>query len=338
MKLPYSTLPQHLLKKTLAPLYFLCSNEPLLLQEAVATIRNTARQQGWSERVSITVETGTEWEDTFYAHTHGLSLFSAKKIVELNLTQTKLTAAIGKVLAEYAARPNTDTLLIISTAKLDANNEKSAWYKSIEKTSIVIPIWPIAPEQFAQWILQRAQSLQLTITQPVAKQLAAQLEGNLLAAAQEIEKLHLLQMDGTQSSQAIADSITDNSRFDIFNWVESVLLGQQQRCLRILKNLMAEDTEPTLILWALARELRMLTDMLKKIQEGATLGELFKQFFIWEKRQPSVRAFLQRHNSTRCLDFFLHAAKIDRIIKGAESGLVWIEFQTLALKIASKPS
>lgn len=333
MKLAYPQLAQHL-AKNLAPIYLVSGDELLLVQEAVDTIREAARNAGFMERFVISAEQGVDWGKLIYSEAHSLSLFATKKIIELNLSHIKLNNTSGKMLEEYAQIPLSDTLLIIYTAKLDTKVEKSPWYQAIDKIGITLPIWPINPEQLPQWIIQRTKKLNLNVTKQAAERLATLVEGNLLAAAQEIEKLSLLQPNGTLDHETIDNVVTDHAHFDIFNLVDSVLLGNSQRSLRILHNLAAEDTEPTLVLWALTRELRTLADIQKQIKQGSSLTSLFGKFRIWEKRQPSVRAFLQRHTLQHGWELLINAAKIDRIIKGAEIGNTWDELQTLAVKIA----
>ncbi len=160
------------------------------------------------------------------------------------------------------------------------------------------------------------------------------MEGNLLAAAQELEKLSLLHPGGLIDTNTLDNAITDNARFDIFQLVDNTLLGNRPRSLRILQNLANEDTEPTLVLWALTRELRTLCEMQKKMKQGASLSSLFSQFRIWEKRQPAVRAFLQRHPQRDGWDLLLKAAEIDRMIKGIEIGNTWDTLADLVIKMA----
>jgi DNA polymerase-3 subunit delta len=324
MKLPYLQLSQHLTKQ-LAPIYFISSDEWVLAEEAITMIKTAANQAGFSEHVKILPDSAADLQELLYSDTHSLSLFSTKKIIEANLTLIKLNSAQGKIIAEYTAKPLPDTLIIIHTAKCDAKTEKTAWYQLIEKNSVTIPIWPLTNEQLPLWIIQRAKKLNLIINKPSADRLATLMEGNLLAAAQELEKLALLQISDSVTPSLIDDIVTDNTRFDIFHLVDSILIGNKKRSLHILKNLAAEDEEPTLILWAIARELRMLANILEQQKKGIPLNTLFSQFRIWEKRQPGVRAFLKRHSLESCWNSLLRAAKIDHIIKGAETGHIWNE-------------
>lgn len=326
MKLSYSQLSQHLLKN-LAPMYVVTSDELLLAHEAIDAIRTAAYDAGFTERIKITPESHSNWDELIYSDTHSLSLFSTKKIVEMNFHHIKLNNTHGKLLAEYAIKPLPGILIIIHAAKLDAKTEKSTWYQAIEKAGVVIPIWPLSIEQLPAWITQRAKKLNLNLTTSAAERLATLVEGNLLAAAQEIEKLSLLQHHDIITEELIDNAVTDHSQFDIFNLVDSALLGNHERSIHILRNLAASDVEPTLILWALTRELRLLAQILQQQKKGESLKTLFSQFRIWEKRQISIRAFLQRHSLQTCWNRLLDAAKIDRLIKGAEEGNVWLELE-----------
>jgi len=332
MKLAFQQLEQHA-AKSLAPIYLISGDETLLVQEAVDLLRASAQKKGFSERVRISTESNSEWGKQLYTNAYSLSLFAEQRILELDLRGSKLTQANSEILQSYAANPAANTLLIISSSKLDAKMEQSKWYKALDKNGIIIPVWPIAAEQLPQWIMQRAKKSQLTLTSTAAIQLAQRVEGNLLAAAQEIEKLCLLQPSGTLDEHALEEIIANHAHFDIFNLVDSVLSGNSKRSLHILQNLIAEDTEPTLINWALTRELSTMADIYQQTQQGITLAVLFGKFRIWEKRQVHVRAFLKRCTPALCWDLLLQAAQIDKIIKGVERGNIRDELERFILSI-----
>lgn len=332
MKLALQQLEQHVAKQ-LAPIYLISGDEILLVQEAVDLLRHSAQKKGFSERMRISAESGADWGKLLYANAHSLSLFSEQRILELDLRGAKINQANSEILQSYAHSPAFNTLLIMYSNKLDAKVEQSKWYKAIDKNGIVIPVWPIVAAQLPQWIMQRAKKSQLALTNQAAALLAQQVEGNLLAASQEIEKLCLLQSKNTIDDKALEEMISNHAHFDIFNLVDSVLSGDGKRSLHILQNLLAEDTEPTLIIWALTRELNIMAEINQQVRQGKPLPSLFSQFRIWEKRQPSVRAFLKRCTSSHCWDFLLHAAQVDRVIKGAESGNIQNELERLVLNI-----
>ncbi len=333
MKIALQQLEQQA-AKSLAPMYWISGDETLLVQEALDFLRQCAQKKGFTERTRIPVESNNEWGELLFANAHSLSLFAEQRILELDLRGAKLNAGNSEILQKYAQKPAENTLLLIYSHKLDAKTEQTKWYKAIEKQAVMIPVWPVTIEQLPQWLIQRAKKAQLTLTKEAAVRLAHQVEGNLLAAAQEIEKLSLLQPQATIDEHALDNIIANHTHFDVFHLVDSILIGNRQRALHILQNLLAEEIEPVLILWALTRELTTLSDIYQALRQGTALSALFGQFRIWEKRQPPVRAFLKRASIDSCWDLLLHAAQIDRIIKGADKGNVRDELERLVLAMA----
>lgn len=320
-----------LITKSLTPVYLISGNEILLIEEAVQAVRRMAQKQGY-ERTLIEAE-GTDWEQALYAHIHSFSLFANKKLIELNLRLLKLNAAQGKILEAYLNNIPADTILLIVASKLEPQQEKSKWYQAIEKVGTLLTCWPITPDQLPLWIIDRAKQYQLSIDKPTAEYLAQRVEGNLLAAAQEIEKLSLLQTE-TLDIPTIEQCTLDDARFDIFNLLDSALLGETTRCIRILETLFNSAVEPILMLWVLTRELRMLATMKRNLLRGEKLFQIFKQFHIWEKKKLSLRVYLERHTLQNIRKCLIHAAKIDRILKGVEPGNVQNELKILTLNMA----
>jgi DNA polymerase-3 subunit delta len=331
MKITLPQLSTHL-AKSLATVYLVSGDETLLVQEALDTIRLAAKQQGFLERQLITSH-DEEWTKSLYSASHNLSLLSNKKLLELDLSQIKFTATSSKILQEFVLHPIPDTILLIRSKKLDGRTGQAAWHQAIEKHGIVLPIWPINPQQLPAWIMQRSQKLGLTITSRSAELLAHACEGNLLAAAQEIEKLILVSLTHPVDDKIIIESIYDNAHFDIFTLVESALAGNHARSLRILKHLQDEGIETTLVLWAFTNELRLLNTLLKETQKGVSLSSLFSKYRVWEKRQLPIQQFLRRSKQTDCWQLLLIAAEIDRSIKGVSSANSWNELQRLTLAV-----
>ena len=333
MKITLQQLPQ-LASKSLAAVYLIGGEEILLVEEAMQIIRDAAQKQGFTERERILADSG-EWTQSLHIAAHSLSLFSNKRLLELDLTNAKLTAASSKILQEYANHPAPDTLLIVRIQKIDSKIEQSAWYKTFEK-HIVVPIWPVTPQQLPAWIIQRAKKIDLSFTQRAAELLAKYCEGNLLAAAQEIEKIKLLNAhSSTVDENLLTEFATDNAHFDIFTLVESALAANSERSLRILNHLQAEGIEPVLVLWAFTNELRLLNTLTKQTQKGMPLPTLFKQYRIWEKRQGPIQHFLRRATQKTCWKLLVMAAEIDRMIKGTEPGNTWDALEKLALSMGA---
>lgn len=329
MKCTLADLSHHL-TKGFKPIYLLSGDETLLVEEARELLRNAAKNQGY-EITRLTPDPTTAWGSLVHETTQSISLFSQQKCIELDLRQTKLLQANTGFLKTYAENPAPNTLLIICFTKLDKRTEQSAWFQALEKNGVHIPIWPIPLAALPQWILTRAKQKNLVLTKNMADWIAAQVEGNLFAAAQEIEKLSLLNTSLDQS--ALQEAISDSAYFNVFDLSDSLLSGTKERALRILNQLALEDTELPLVLWAITRELRTMADILTQQKEGKPLSLLFKQHRIFEKREPLVRAFLKRHTENTCWHFLKEAAEIDTMIKGADIGNPWDALQKLALKI-----
>lgn len=333
MQLRYEQLPQHL-EKNLAPIYLLSGDVPLLAQEASETIRTAAKQHGYLDRQVFHVESGFSWPK-FLTVSNNLSLFAHKQLLEIRLPTTQLGDGGSKALQAYALNPPTDKILLITVGKLDSTQQKSAWVQALTKTGVFIQFWPITNEQLPQWIEKRLTAAGLRAEKAGIELLAASAEGNLLAAVQEIEKLRLLFANTNEciSTETIAQTITDNARFDIFQLADTCLQGDRSRALRILLGLRGEGVEAILVLWSLAREIRVLTQIFYQIENGHALEQALQQQQVWDKRKPLVRQALKRHSSKSLVPLLKQAAKIDQIIKGLETGNAWDELERLIVKI-----
>lgn len=329
MQLRHEQLATHL-QKNLAPIYLISGEVPLLIQEAADSIRNAAAKRGYIDRHIFQVETGFSWPD-FLNDANTCSLFADQQFLELRFAPNQLGANGSKALQAYATRPPNNKILLITTQKLDATQQKSAWFQTVGKAGISIQIWPIANEQLPQWITQRLAAASLQAEREGIQLLAERAEGNLLAAAQEIEKLRLLYGSGTVTTQAIVQATTDSARFDVFQLSDAMLQGKSKRLYRILSSLQTEGIEPILVLWAITRELRTLIKIAHSIEQGIPLEQALQKHQIWEKRKPLFRHALQHHNSVNLYPLLQQAGTIDQIIKGLQLGNVWNELMSLAL-------
>jgi DNA polymerase-3 subunit delta len=331
MKLYQNQLLQHL-KNNLASIYLISGDEPLLIEETKHAIRKHAYDNGYQERKYLQVDKNFKWQDLLTV-ANNLSLFSERILIELNIPNAKPGDAGSKVLQSYAQNPPGDKILVIITSKLDAASLKSSWFKTIENKGVYIPIWPIDIAKLPQWIAQRMQQNGLKTDSSGLKLLTEYVEGNLLAAVQEIEKLRLLYGSGTLSTEQIAASITDNSRFNIFDLADNLLKGDHKKVIHILNCLKNEKVEPSLILWVLTKELRDLAIMAQNMQQGHSVDQVMQQFHIRQQRVPYIKRVLQLHSYKKILSMLQQCAQLDRIIKGVELGNIWDEFEQLCLVI-----
>ena len=334
MKLRAEQLAQHI-RRQLSPIYLITGDELLLVQETVATLNQATRDAGYNEKIIIEANNADAWLQLTH-ETQNLSLFSTKRVIECRIAQAKFGDAGGKALQLYAQHPAKDTVLLVVTSKLTIQQQNSAWFKAIDKVGIIIQIWPITGPQLPVWIRQRIKLAGLQIDNTGVQLLVDHVQGNLLAAAQEIEKLQLLFGNNIITAEQIAASITGNNRFNIFELGDSLLRGDTQLSLQILQCLQNEGNEPVLILWSITRELRTLINIAFELQQGLTFAQIIQAFAVREQRKPLIQNALKRHSYQEWLLLIQKASQVDRVVKGMQLGNVWDELQQLCLAITQK--
>lgn len=330
MKLNFQQLEQQISQK-LAPFYLISGDDPVQKQEALQMLRKTARQSGFNERVRLAPESGQE--DELFSALHSASLLSDKTLLELDFRAKAPVKAAAEILENYAANPSPHLLVLMDTAKLDDTAARSAWYKAVEKHGVVVTVWPVTREQLPQWIITRAKRYKIVMQPDAAALLADYVEGNLTAASQAVEKIYLLKQDKPIDAELIKNILADESRFTVFDLAESMISGSKARTLHILESLREDGTEPTIVLWSIARELRLLAEIALEKQQGISWDEIFKKHRIFSRRQPGIRSFLGRFNREACQDCLSQAADIDRVLKGAAAGNGWDALQILCLRM-----
>ncbi len=333
MRLRSDQLNNHLQKPSLAPIYFVSGDEPLQKLECVDQLRMSARAQGYDERLVFNVDKSFDWNSINDASAN-LSLFASRRIIELRMNSPKPGKEGGKVLLEYAQQLNEDNLLIISSDKLDKSAQNNKWVKAIEKIGVLIQVWPVSPAQLPGWIQNRLQSKQKRITLDAARLVALRVEGNLLAAQQEIDKLILLiEKDDIDTEDVIA-AVADSSRYDVFDLIDSAFLGNANRTLHMLQGLRNEGTEPMALFGAWMWEFRRLCSIAHQYESGSNLESLFKSYRIWDQKKRSMNAVLQRHSGQSFDKLLRFCATIDRTLKSSRREQAWDQFNTLLLAIA----
>jgi len=317
----------------LAPVYLVSGDETLVVQEACDEIRQAARKAGFTERERHHVDKQFEWPQLLTS-SNSLSLFNDKKIIELRIENGKPGAEGSKTICEYLAHASDDNLLLIVTPKLDSGTQRSKWVKQIEKAGYWIPIWPISAAQLPRWLQQRLQQVGLKADSQAIELLATRIEGNLLAAHQEIEKLRLLAKDEWLSPELIANTVADSARYDVFGLVDKALLGDARGAVRNLNGLKSEGTEPITILWALAREIRVLLTIASAVAQGQNFSWAAKNAGVWDKRQPLAQQALNRLHHKQLTLLLRQANGIDKAIKGLRNADTWNELTELLLNLS----
>lgn len=331
MRLRPDQLAAHL-RKTLALLYLVFGEEPLQALEAADAIRAAARERG-HERDCLTVETGFDW-NSLRQQACSPSLFAPLRLLELRMGNAKPGDAGAQALSAYAARPPEDVALLITAGKLDWNTQKSRWFAALDEAGVVVAAAPVEPQQLPGWIERRLRSRGLDPVPEAVTLLAERVEGNLLAAAQEIEKLALLADDRELTAQAVLAAVGDSARYSIYDFVDAALLGQPERVARILDGLRDEGIEPVLVNWALHQESRRLAMLAFARSRGQSLEAALAEQKVWEKRKPLLRQASQRLALTDCQRLLRACARTDRTIKGAETGSPWNALLANGLRLA----
>jgi len=311
--------------------YFISGDEPLQVMESADRVRATCRQQGYAEREVFDVDASFDWQ-RLRDEANCLSLFSSRRILDMRLPSAKPGRDGGQVLKEYASNIPQDTVLLITAGKLESAQKKSAWFKALDQVGVVMQCWPVGPERLPAWIMQRFQSRGMQPGREVVDYVCLHVEGNLLAAAQEIDKLNLLLGPGAVDIDRVREAVADSSRFSVFELADSALAGDPARVIRILHGLQAEGIEPVLVTWALAKDIRTLA-LVSANRDSADYA--LKQAGVWQNRLSLYKSCLARHSTARLNHLLQRCAKIDGITKGQQQGNVWDELQTLGYLLAA---
>ena len=329
MKVRPDQLKQHL-SKGLQPIYFISGDEPLQVMESADVIRATAREQGYSEREVMDVDSGFDWNLLLDAG-NSMSLFAEQRILELRMPTGKPGKQGGQVLLEYAERPADDAVLIITAGKLEGSAKNTKWFKTLDQAGVVVQCWPVAAHELPRWVEQRMAGKGMRASAEAVALIVERVEGNLLAAAQEVDKLYLLYGEANLGLEEVTSAVADSARYSIYDLVDSALLGDMARTARIVGGLKNEGVEPVLALWALSRELRLLTGIAEaNMSQDAAMAKAR----VWDSRKALLRKALSRHSLGRWHNFLKRCARIDKVIKGVESGRPWDELLALSTQIA----
>jgi DNA polymerase-3 subunit delta len=336
MQLRLEALDGHL-GKPLAQLYVITSDEHLLALEAADKIRAAARAQGYSEREVLSVERSFKWGELLAANQE-LSLFGDKKLIELRIPTGKPGKDGGAALQQYAKNLSPDNLTLITLPRLDWAAQKSSWVAALQQAAVYIDIPPVERAQLPNWISARLAQQGQSAERGALAFIAERVEGNLLAAHQEILKLGLLHPAGKLSDEQVRDAVLNVARYDVFKLSEAMLGGDPARLVRMLEGLKGEGEALPLVLWAVAEEIRTLLKLKAGMAQGRPLGALLKEYRIWGPRERMVEPALRRI-ALPTLEAALHqAAQVDKMIKGlrakAYAGDAWDAMLQLALNVA----
>ena len=326
MKLSTKQLAAHL-GKGLQPLYAVHGPETLLALEAADRIRDAARRAGATEREIFFAEPGCDW-NRLGASASNLSLFATKRLFEIRVPTGKPGAEGGRAIEAWCERPPEDTHTLVLLPELEWQSFKTQWFAALDRVGVVVEAKAVTRDELPQWLAERLARQDQRASVETLEWLADRVEGNLLAAKQEAEKLALLLPPGEISLEAIRGAVTDVSRFERDTLVEAVHGGDVSRVARAVSSLEAEGEPLPLLLWTLAEELRLLMSI--------AAGERPRRF-LPPDRMEALNRTAKRHDSASFHRELLRAHRIDRMIKGVDAGDPWDSLLELALGIAGRP-
>ena len=311
--------------------YLVTGAEPRLIAEACEAVRAAARAQGYADREVHFLERGFDW-DGLLADAANLSLFATRRLIELKIGPAP-DAGAQKALAGLAARPPADTLLLVS-GEIERKSLSTQWVRAFEEHGVLVVAQAVERAALPGWIRDRLGRKGVTIEPAAAELLADRVEGNLLAAQQEIERIALLMPGAELDAGRIAELVADSARYDVFELAAAAFSGQPQRALRILAGLRAEGREPPLVLWALLNDLRGLSRVVQRLERERSIDDIFRSEQIWSNRQGPLKSASRRLSRSDIDSLLLAAATADRIAKGSLRGDAWVALESLVARIA----
>ena len=318
------------LQKVLSPVYFLSGDEPLQLGELADAIRKAGKINDYHHREIISVDKNFNWNELAFA-SDSLSIFSDKRIIELRIPTGALGVDGAKAVTNYCNRPPEDTILLITAGKIDSKSTKSRWFEALDKIGVIIQVWPLEGADLNRWLQQRFQKRGLQTDAQGLVVLAARVEGNLLAAAQEIEKLYVLYGSGFISVDQIYDVVADSSRYDVFKLMDAVLATDINKVIKILSGLKAESIAAPVVLWALTRDARLIIQVKLAIAKGQNTDLVLRNHGVWDRRKQLITQAMNRLSDNQLNKILVASAKADRQIKGQELGDAWETLLAISL-------
>lgn len=332
MKVYPDKLAAHL-KKSVSPVYVVSGDEPLLVQEVSDLIRSELRSQGYLERELFHVDGSFDWQDVLFS-ANSMSLFAEQKVLELRLATGKPGDKGSKALQTYIEQPPEGTTMLLILPRVDQATQRSKWFKALDAKGAFIQVWPIEKRDLPRWIGGRMQQAGLKPDRDAIQVLIDRLEGNLLAAAQEVERLKLLSDDGRVTADLVQSSVANNARYDVFGLIDMAVGQDGRQTWRMLQGLRNEGAEVMYLNAMLAREVRNLIQIQHALADGQPSSAVFKKYRIWDKRKNLVSRCLKARSSGDLMACLKLSASVDGAVKGMRQSDPWIEleqgFMTLA--------
>lgn len=333
MQLRVDQLDAHV-QQPLRPVYLISGDEPLQVMESLDALRRAARRQGYTSREILSVNREFSWDQLTQA-ADSLSLFAERRIIELRIDGSGPGKDGGQALVDYVERPADDAILLIQMGKLDQRSQSAKWFRALDSIGVVVIVWPVKPAQLPAWLQQRLRSRGLTLERDAIALLASRVEGNLLAAAQEVEKLCLLYAEhkSALTVREVANAVADSARYSVYDLVDTACNGALLKAVTTLQGLRQEGVPAALVLWALTSEIRNLYAFAAALHSGEPEARVLGS--VWQSRKALVSAALRRLPLPSWVILLQLCAAADQIVKGARRGREWDALQQIVIGLAA---
>ncbi len=323
------------LRDRLAPIYLVCGDDPLLVQESCDLIRAKLRSEGFSERALFHVEPKFDWQEVLFS-ANSMSLFAEQRILEIRMPGGKPGDDGAKALISYAEAPPDDTVMLLVLPRLDAGSQRSKWFKALDLAGVFVPVWPVDVDQMPRWLGERFRRAGLKVERDAIETMVERVEGNLLAAIQEIERLSLLANGETVTLAHILEGVEDSSRYSVFSLIDAAVGQDAKRTVRVMQGLRAEGADVIHLTAMVAREIRALASMASAVAAGQTIDGAIKSAHVFWKRKAIVKLCLERHRMPLYLRIGQGLSAVDRMAKGLMLGDPWRTLEELLLLLAGQ--
>jgi DNA polymerase III subunit delta len=335
MRLRFDQLAGHL-QRPLARVYLICGEEPWQLGEAARMVRAQALAQGF-EREVLDQEAGFDWS-ALAAAADALSLFASRRLIELRLGTATLGQDGSAAVRRYCERAAPDTVLLMVAAQLDRKDLKAKWAQEVDRVGALVQVWSLEGRRLVAWLGERLGAAGFRPGPGVAGLLADRVQGNLLAAVQEVEKLRLLREPGPLDEAGLLAAVCDSARFDLFDLTDAALAADRARVARVLGGLIGEGTAAPLVLWVLARELRLLAAAAHAQAQGRDPARPLAEQRVPEHRYGAILGTVRRLPLARVQVLLRRCAEADRAIKGVAVADPWLVLHRIADGLAGGPT
>lgn len=323
------------LSRKLAPVYMICGDEPLQIMEAADQIRAACKAADFtnSERYQVDNARSFDWQALAMSG-NTMSLFGDKKVINLHIPSGKPGTAGSAALKKWCETPPEDTILLITAGKPEGRFQTSAWFKAIDKAGVTMQVWPLAPQKMRQWICNRLQANSVQADDAAVDMLVGRVEGNLLAARQEIEKLAILHSGEAVGPREVLASVTDSSRYTVLDLMDAALSSDTPRAIKVLDGLKAAGVAPVLICWNLASEVRKIAGVFNRMDAGENASQAMMKSGIWKNRQTLISQVMRERSRAFWLRAVSDCSYLDRLSKGMADGDLWTEIAALVTRLS----